>query len=486
MQRAAPMLLLLTGCAAAGGIASPVPFIEVPSLVEVDGAIINEPLTLAIPVQNLGTEIAGLDTTVSEPFIGPNEVITLGPGDRKNLFIALVPSTYGDFEGSVRISTGYGIHEIALSVRIATDADGDGFDAKGAGGSDCDDLDPLIRPGATELCDGIDRDCNGMPDDAAPLNAPTWYLDNDGDGHGTWRGAFIGCNALPGYVATAGDCDDGDAEIHPLASEVYYNGIDEDCDGRSDYDADQDGCDASPWGDDCDDTDPSMNQGATEVYYDGVDQDCRGDSDYDADHDGHEAEPWGDDCDDGAAWLSPSAIELDNGFDDDCDSRVDEGYLNYGDLVITEVLLHPAAVDAEDGQYVEVTNVSHRDVFKNQVSVLLDDEPDVMDSKGFFEPGDVVVVCVNDKWFKNGDLPCTARHSGLLENTVSLRFTPTGELVDEVVMTSLPSPVGASIELAAFPLSADDNDDAGAWCEATTPWANGDFGTPGTVTPSCP
>src|SRR4051794_23518067 len=54
-----------------------------------------------------------------------------------------------------------------------TDLDGDTY----AAGVDCDDSDPDIHPGATELCDGIDQDCDQVPDDNAVL--VTWYRDAD-------------------------------------------------------------------------------------------------------------------------------------------------------------------------------------------------------------------------------------------------------------------------------------------------------------------
>ncbi len=74
-------------------------------------------------------------------------------------------------------------------------------------------------------------------------------------------------------------------------------------------------------GEDCDDTDPSVNPEAEEVYYDGVDQDCDGASDYDADGDGFDAESWdGEDCDDGDAEVHPLADDpADDGEDWDCD-----------------------------------------------------------------------------------------------------------------------------------------------------------------------
>ncbi|MFT5685694.1 MAG: hypothetical protein ACI8RZ_006648, partial [Myxococcota bacterium] len=78
-----------------------------------------------------------------------------------------------------------------------------------------------------------------------------------------------------GYTIDDGDCDESDSAVNPGATEVWYDGIDGDCDGASDYDADGDGEDSSDYGgDDCDDTDASINTSATETYYDGIDSDC--------------------------------------------------------------------------------------------------------------------------------------------------------------------------------------------------------------------
>ncbi|MFT5586223.1 MAG: hypothetical protein ACI9VR_003820 [Cognaticolwellia sp.] len=94
------------------------------------------------------------------------------------------------------------------------------------------------------------------------------------------------------------DCADTDASVNPAAQETWYDGVDQDCSGGSDYDQDKDGFDAEPWGLDCRDDSERYSPAATEVWYDGVDLDCSGGSDYDQDLDGLDAEPWGADCDD--------------------------------------------------------------------------------------------------------------------------------------------------------------------------------------------
>ena len=51
-----------------------------------------------------------------------------------------------------------------------------------ANSTDCDDTNAAINPGATEVCDGADNDCDTVVDEGLPLN--TYYRDADGDGYG--------------------------------------------------------------------------------------------------------------------------------------------------------------------------------------------------------------------------------------------------------------------------------------------------------------
>lgn len=170
-----------------------------------------------------------------------------------------------------------------------------------ADNTDCNDGDGNVHPNAQEECDGVDNNCDLLIDDSTAINPNTWYLDGDTDGYGNANVSTTACNSPLGYVADGTDCDDGDGAIHPNASETWYDGVDSDCSGGSDYDQDGDGWllnDATA--PDCDDVDGSVHPGMTEVWYDGVDADCSGGSDYDQDGDGYEsyAEIGGADCDD--------------------------------------------------------------------------------------------------------------------------------------------------------------------------------------------
>jgi hypothetical protein len=235
---------------------------------------------------------------------------------------------------------------------------------------DCDDLEAVTYPGADELCDEADNDCDDEVDETPAVDAPTYYIDADGDGYGTDDTVTTDVCELPdGYAEDSGDCDDTDPDTYPGASE-YCDGHDDDCDGAVDEnsavdvlpwyeDADTDGYGNSavvvfecyqPTGysatsGDCDETSSLIYPGADE-YCDGDDNDCDGVTDED---DALDADTWyadldrddfGDpgnsttacsrptgyradntDCDDSAADVNPDADEICNdGIDNDCDA----------------------------------------------------------------------------------------------------------------------------------------------------------------------
>lgn len=126
-----------------------------------------------------------------------------------------------------------------------------------------------------------------------------WFRDADGDGHGSYRPALPVFNCKDeatmienGFSLLDDDCNDDDPEINPEKEEIWYDGVDQNCDKRSDFDADADGhnipkpehwseFDDEPpggWGEDCDDTDRLVNPSSDEIP-DGVDDDCDGKTD---------------------------------------------------------------------------------------------------------------------------------------------------------------------------------------------------------------
>jgi len=167
-------------------------------------------------------------------------------------------SSFGEFSGDTRVSFYADFIDGVLNPPNV-DSDGDGFFDITTGGTDCDDSNPAINPGAAEVDDGVDNNCDGNTDEG---------FDGDSDGFTPIGGA---------------DCDDTDATIHPGAAETAYDSIDSDCDGLDPNDVDLDGSPAdqavggTP---DCDDADNTVYPGAPELE-DGKDNDCDGEIDED-------------------------------------------------------------------------------------------------------------------------------------------------------------------------------------------------------------
>ena len=117
------------------------------------------------------------------------------------------------------------IDEVLDVCENGIDHDGDGFGEL----VDCDDQNDQIYPGAEELCDNLDNNCDGEIDEGFTLS--TFYVDADMDGYGDDQNTIMACAQPPLTSTTAGDCDDANSSINPGVTEIPDNGIDEDCDG---------------------------------------------------------------------------------------------------------------------------------------------------------------------------------------------------------------------------------------------------------------
>ena len=139
----------------------------------------------------------------------------------------LIDLPYFDFDGDPRIidGDGNGLTTVDMGVDefcLGNDADGDGYDDC----EDCDDFDASFNPGAEEICDGLDNDCDGEIDDGATA---TYCYDADEDGFGDPSDTFEGCTPPEYYVDNCEDCDDSDPDMHPDATETRDDGIDSNC-----------------------------------------------------------------------------------------------------------------------------------------------------------------------------------------------------------------------------------------------------------------
>ena len=267
-----------------------------------------------------GTPFDGSDT-----LLGP--YVDLGPGGLEvdHAALGLFGDTWHHFRVRLRfdpaqaptqsasrwLATQEAGHREGLHFKTWPDSDGDGWSDT----EDCEPLDAAVYPGAPEVCDGLDGDCDG--------SVPADEVDDDGDG-------FDEC--------AGDDCDDGDAAIFPGAPEGC-DGVDTDCDGAVPSDeADEDADGQAACEGDCHDGDPLVYLGAAEGC-DEIDSDCDaslvdefddtdGDeepdcTDPDDDGDGFDD---GDDCGPADPAVHPGADDPCDTIDQDCDGDVVEAF----------------------------------------------------------------------------------------------------------------------------------------------------------------
>ena len=235
-----------------------------------------------------------------------------------------------------------------IEPELCLDRDQDGYgEGPGCAAPDCDDTRSDVSPLADEVCNGLDDDCDSRIDD------------NPVDERRECETGFVG-RCASGQTR----CADGLLECDAVAAtgEDVCDGADNDCDGV----ADEDGiCDGVPccYLERCDGVCETARRNgdgtcvqppaySSDESCDGLDNDCDGTVDEDAeqvfwadaDRDG-----FGDssvvisgcvappgyvdndrDCDDTLAAVRPDAVEVCDGLDNDCDNDTDSGVC--GDL----------------------------------------------------------------------------------------------------------------------------------------------------------
>ena len=209
----------------------------------------------------------------------------------QNIDEGLLQSWYADFDSDAYGDASTKVEACVAPAGYVTD------------GTDCDDTRASVYPGAVELCDGEDNNCDQQTDEGLEQS---WYVDADNDGYGDPATGVTDCAAPTGYVADNTDCDDTLSPVNPGAEEACNDTIDNNCDGEineagavgetswySDLDGDDYGdltnsvlaCDA-PFdfvadATDCDDADVAINPAADDSDCDGVDDNCSGAADED-------------------------------------------------------------------------------------------------------------------------------------------------------------------------------------------------------------
>jgi len=202
---------------------------------------------------------------------------------------------------------------------------------------DCDDTNPNVNPGATEICNGIDDNCIWGVDDGV---LKTYYQDYDQDGYGNINIKSYACTKPSGYSSLNTDCNDNNENINPEKTEICDDGIDNNCDDKTDCDDTatcscskaQNCCDCIP---DCSNKECGLDGCGGECgtcdtgYFCNEDYTCT-QSCIDKDGDGYgiggstTCEYSGTDCDDTNPNINPKEKEICDGIDNNCNEEIDE------------------------------------------------------------------------------------------------------------------------------------------------------------------
>lgn len=172
-------------------------------------------------------------------------------------------------------------------------------------GGDCNDSTASVSPEASEICNGIDDDCNNEIDEYGAIGCQAFFEDLDEDGYGNPESPICACELGVKLSPNDDDCND-ETELQNPDIEESCNGIDDNCDGTIDEE----------------------NALGCQVFFFDQDNDgyglgdtfkclCESEWPYSA--------PAAGDCNDDIETILPFATELCDGIDNDCDSETDEG-----------------------------------------------------------------------------------------------------------------------------------------------------------------
>ena len=259
-------------------------------------------------------------------------------------------------------------------------------------GTDCDDLDTEIFPGAVEVCDGKDNNCDEEIDNGV---GSTVYPDADGDGYGDADQVRTLCDVEDGYVEQAGDCDDNNPQVHIAASEICDD-LDNNCNGEIDEDT---GFVLYPDND---------SDGFGDQYSEPISS-CSMLEGYSEDNT---------DCNDTDTEIYPEAAEVCDYIDNDCNSSIDDNAVDallwyedgdsdgYGGTATVEACEAPAGYTSQGGDCDGFNNTIYPgapeecDGVDNDCSGVIDDNPidgvtwyEDLDSDGFGMDNTTVVAC---------------------------------------------------------------------------------------------
>ena len=194
-------------------------------------------------------------TSITEEFYD----LTLDPKENNNLIsdtaYASIIEEFRHKRDSLRSATNDTIFPEASNCSLQSmfyaDLDHDGYGSASSGTQkstqpagyvtnhlDCNDNPAKnganIHPGAPELCNAVDDNCNGTIDDGLSLH--TYYFDSDHDGYGNPNTSKNTCIQPTGYITNNLDCNDQNAGLHPGTNDLC-NGIDDNCNGQVDENA---------------------------------------------------------------------------------------------------------------------------------------------------------------------------------------------------------------------------------------------------------